>query len=50
MVGFLRAMDAAELQARLLRAPYALARAGAQEVADVTHRITQLARKLAIQI
>lgn len=50
MVAFLRAMDAAELQARLLRAPYALARAGAQEVADVTHRITQLARKLTIQI
>lgn len=48
MVAFLRAMDAAELQARLLHGPFALARAGAQDTADVIHRITQLARKLGV--
>ena len=48
MVAFLRAMDAAELRARLLHGPFALARANAQDVADAAHRIAQLARKLGV--
>lgn len=48
MVAFLRAMDAAELRARLLHGPFALTRANAQDVADAAHRIAQLARKLGV--
>lgn len=46
MVAFLRATDAAELQARLLRGPSTLANAPAQRAADFVHRISQLAKKI----
>lgn len=48
MVSFLRALDAAELRARLLTPPSALANAPTQSVADFVHRISQLAKKISL--
>lgn len=46
MVSFLRALDAAELRARLLDGPSTLAHAPTQRMADFVHRISQLAKKI----